>query len=349
VTPELLKDSYLRMNPKACPGVDEAAWQEYARDLCARLDALQDRIHSERYKAQFYERARISKSNGRVQSLGIVDLEDKIVQQAVRSLLEQIYEEDFLDFSYGFHPERSQHNAPEALLVALTRREVNWVLDADIRGFFDVIDHVWLMKLLLLRIGDRRVLGLIQHWLITAGCGDGGWSKLRAGMPQGAVISPILANVFLHYVLDLWVEQWRRRHAAGDVVVVRYLDEFVMGFQHRSDAERLLGELRCRMQSFGLELEKTRLIEFGRFAAANRERRGAGKPETFDFLGFTHYCGKHWSGSFMVRRWSKANRLRAKLHEIHAELRRGMRKCISTFGAWLESVVREWSMYHARR
>lgn len=349
VTPELLRRSFFDLKKHAAPGVDGVTWTEYRRDLDRRLDDLHGRIHRGAYRAQPSRRQYIPKPDGRQRPLGIAALEDKIVQQAVRVVLEQIYEEDFLGFSYGFRPGRGCHNALDALYVGINRRKVNWVLDADIRGFFDAIDHYWMLRFLEHRIADRRVLRLIRKWLIAGVSEDGEWSRTTVGTPQGAVISPLLANTFLHYVLDLWVDQWRKRHARGDVIIVRYADDFVIGFQHRSEAERCVRELSLRMQKFGLVLhpEKTRLLEFGRFAASNRRRRGEGKPETFDFLGFTHCCGKTRHGRFVIRRRSMAKRLRAKLEEIKSELTKKMHRPLAEQGRWLQSVVRGWLNYHA--
>lgn len=276
-------------------------------------------------------------------------LEDKIVQQAVRVVLEQIYEEDFLGFSYGFRPGRGNHDALDALYVGLSKRKVNWVLDADIRGFFDAIDHQWMLRFLEHRIADRRILRLIRKWLIAGVSEDGKWSRTTVGTPQGAVISPLLANIYLHYVLDLWVNQWRKRQARGEVIVVRYADDFALGFQYHSDAQRLHRELRSRLQQFGLTLhpEKTRLIEFGRFAERNRKRRDQGKPETFDFLGFTHYCGRLRDGSFKVKRKSIAKRMRVTLARIKSQLTGMMHRPVKEQGLWLQSVVRGWYNYHA--
>ena len=267
-------------------------------------------------------RAWIPKADGRQRPLGLAAVEDKIVQQATKTVLECVYEADFLGFSYGFRPGRGCHNTLDALWVGLTSKKVNWVLDADIRGFFDAIDHEWLLKFVQHRIADRRILRLLRKWLRAGVSEDGQWSETKVGTPQGSVISPLLANVFLHYVFDLWIEDWRKRHATGDVIVVRYADDFVIGFQHRSDAERCLGELRERFCKFGLELhpEKTRLIEFGRFAAERRAHRGQGKPETFNFLGFTHISGKTRKGAFTIQRKSIAKKMRAKLQELKAIL-----------------------------
>ena len=294
VTVERLQESFFALKHEAAPGVDGVTWEQYEADLEDRLRDLHRRIHAGTYRAQPSRRGFIPKADGRQRPLGIAALEDKIVQQAVVPVLNQIYEVDFLGFSYGFRPGRSQHDALDALWVGLMRKKVNWVLDADIRGFFDNIDHGWLLKFLEHRIADRRILRLIQQWLRAGVSEDGQWSKTEVGTPQGAVASPLLANVFLHYVFDLWVQQWRTKSATGDVIVVRYADDFVMGFQHRREAERFLRELGERFEKFGLALhpEKTRLIEFGRFAAENRRKRGERKPETFTFLGFTHICGR---------------------------------------------------------
>jgi group II intron reverse transcriptase/maturase len=277
-------------------------------------------------------------------------LEDKIVQQAVVTILNEIYENDFLGFSYGFRPGRSQHQALDALTVGITRKRVNWVLDLDIRGFFDNMSHEWTVKFVEHRVGDPRVLRLIQKWLKAGVSEEGEWTESKVGTPQGAVISPLLANIYLHYALDLWVEAWRRKVARGDVIVVRYADDAVLGFELKEEAERFLREVRERLTQFGLELhpEKTRLIEFGRFAGPNRERRGEGKPETFDFLGFTHMCGKNGkTGYFVVRRKTVKKRMRAKLQEIKVELRRRMHEPLVETGEWLQKVVRGYYQYFA--
>jgi group II intron reverse transcriptase/maturase len=349
ITPELLRASFFDLQKNAAPGIDGMTWQEYSRDLEERLDDLWGRIHRGVYRAQPSKRKYIPKPDGRQRPLGIAALEDKIVQQAVGTVLEQIYESDFLGFSYGFRPRRGCHNALDALYVGIKRRKVSWVLDADIRGFFDAIDHTWMMRFLEHRIADRRVLRLIRKWLTAGVSEDGQWTRTTVGTPQGAVISPLLANIFLHYVLDLWVDQWRKRHARGDVIVVRYADDFVMGFQHRSDAEQFLRELHARMERFGLALhpDKTRLIEFGRFAAGNRKRRRQGKPESFAFLGFTHCCGTTRTGRFCIKRRSMAKRLRAKLQDIKSTLTRMMHRPIQEQGTWLRAVVRGWFNYHA--
>jgi group II intron reverse transcriptase/maturase len=284
----------------------------------------------------------IPKADGRLRPLGVTALEDKIVQRAAVEVLNAIYEADFLGFSYGFRPGRSQHNALDALYTGLLTKHVNWVLDLDIKGFFDAISHEWLVKFIAHRIADRRVVRLIQKWLNAGVLEDGKRIRMEEGTPQGGSASPLLANIYLHYVFDLWAQSWRRRQAHGDVIVVRYADDAVIGFESKADAERFKSELCERMQKFGLELhpDKTRLLEFGPFAARNRERRGEGKPETFDFLGFTHICGKKRSnGYFTVLRQTIRKRLQAKLNEVKAELRQRMHAPIQETGQWLRSVV----------
>jgi group II intron reverse transcriptase/maturase len=285
-----------------------------------RIVDLHRQIHRGTYRAQPSRRVYIPKADGQQRPLGVAALEDKIVQQAVVTILNQIYEEDFKGFSYGFRPGRSPHQALDALCVAIQKRRVNWVLDADIRGFFDNMSHEWTMKFVEHRVADRRILRLIQKWLKAGVSEDGQWSETRIGTPQGAVASPLLANIYLHYVFDLWVEAWRKKVATGTVVVVRYADDLVLGFENRADADRFLAEFRERLVKFGLELhaDKTRLIEFGRYAARNRQRRGEGKPETFTFLGFTHFCGQLTTGPFIVWRITAKKRMVAKLKAIKA-------------------------------
>jgi RNA-directed DNA polymerase len=349
VTVERLQEGFYALKHEAAPGVDGVTWEQYDIDLEDRLRDLHRRIHEGTYRAQPSRRAFIPKADGRQRPLGIAALEDKIVQQAVVRVLNQIYEVDFLGFSYGFRPKRSQHDALDSLWVGFMGKKVNWVLDADIRGFFDAIDHGWLCKFLEHRIADRRILRLIQQWLRAGVFEDGQWTKTEVGTPQGAVASPLLANVFLHYVFDLWVQQWRTKIATGDVIVVRYADDFVVGFQHRREAERFLRELGERLTKFGLALhpEKTRLIEFGRFAAENRRKRGERKPETFTFLGFTHICGrKHRSGGFIVKRETATKRLRAKLSEVKQEMSLRRHEPIPKQGQWLRGVVQGYFNYH---
>jgi len=344
-----LRTAYGALRPAASPGVDGVTWAAYGQDLEANLQDLHQRVHAGRYRAKPSRRAYIPKADGRRRPLGIAALEDKILQRAVVEVLNAIYEKDFLGFSYGFRPGRSPHNALDALATGIARKKVNWVLDADIRDFFTSLDRAWLEKFLGHRIADKRILRLIQKWLSAGVIEDGNWKETEGGTPQGASASPLLANVYLHYVFDLWVRQWRKRQAHGDIIVVRFADDYVAGFEHRHDAEHFMADLRERFAEFGLELnpEKTRLIEFGRFAAERRSARGLGKPETFDFLGFTHCCGKTRSGGFVVRRVTIAKRMRAKLHEVKSQLRSRMHDPIPAQGRWLRSVVQGHCAYYA--
>jgi len=350
VTVDLLWDSYHSLKKRAAPGVDGVTWEEYGQDLEARLRDLHGRIHRGAYRAKPSRRVWILKDDGRQRPLGIAALEDKVVQYAVGTVLNQIWEEDFLGFSYGFRPGRSQHDALDALYVGITRKKVSWVLDLDIRAFFDQIEHSWMIKFVEHRIGDRRIVRLIQKWLKAGVMEQGRWDETKEGTPQGAVISPLLANLYLHYVLDLWVDQWRRKEATGGMIIVRYADDAVLGFQHQKEAERFLVQLRERLGKFGLELhpEKTRLIEFGRYAAERRKKRGKGKPETFNFLGFTHICGtSQKAGLFKIQRETIGKRMAAKLKEIKAKLRQRMHESIKDTLKWLQSVVRGYYQYHA--
>ena len=346
---ELLRESFYVLQRKASPGVDGVTWQEYEIGLEGRLIDLHSRVHRGAYRAKPSRRVFIPKADGRQRPLGIAALEDKIVQQAVVTILNQIYEVDFRGFSYGFRPGRSPHQALDALTVGIQRKRVNWVLDADIRGFFDNMSHEWTMKFMAHRIADNRILRLIQKWLKAGVSEDGEWSETTAGTPQGAVISPLLANVYLHYVFDLWIEVWRQKVASGEVVVVRYADDLVVGFQHRKDAERFLAEFSERLASFALELhpDKTRLIEFGRFAQATRRRRGEGKAATFTFLGFTHYCATNSKGYFVVGRTTQPKRMQATLRKIKVVLRERMHDRVSVVGQWLKRVVEGYYRYHA--
>src|SRR5712664_1809524 len=323
---DLLRDSFYALQRKASPGVDGVTWQEYEIGLEDRLVDLYSRVHRGAYRAKPSRRVFIPKADGRQRPLGIAALEDKIVQQAVVTILNQIYEVDFKGFSYGFRPGRSPHQALDALTVGIQRKRVNWVLDADIRGFFDNLSHEWTMKFIEHRVADRRILRLIRKWLKAGVSEDGQWSETEVGTPQGAVVSPLLANVYLHYVFDLWVEVWRKKVAKGDVIVVRYADDLVLGFQYRTDAERFLQAFRERLAKFGLELhaDKTRLIEFGRFAARDRKRRGEGKPETFTFLGFTHFCGQLNSRqAFIVWRITAKKRMVRSLKPLRLSFNAG--------------------------
>lgn len=350
VTVDLLRDSFYALKKHAAPGVDGVTWQSYEIGLEDRLRRLHEKVHLGTYRAQPSRRTYIPKADGKKRPLGVATLEDKVVQHATVAVLNAVYETDFQGFSYGFRPGRSQHDALDALWVGITHRKVSWVLDADIRGFFDTINHEWMLKFLGHRIADPRMLRLIAKWLRAGVSEDGVWAKTEIGTPQGAVISPLLANVYLHYVFDLWVKLWRSKYAFGEVLAVRYADDFVMGFQHRHEAERFLNELQGRLAQFGLALhpEKTRLIEFGRFAAENRRRRGEGKPETFNFMGFTHHCSRtHLKGVFVVARRTMAKRLRAKLREVKETLMRLRHLPLWKLRHWLSAVVRGYMNYHA--
>lgn len=344
-----LRKAYFKLKRKAAAGVDHVTWEQYGEDLEDNLQGLSQRLRRGAYRAKPVRRVYIPKADGRQRPLGVTALEDKIVQRSTVEVLNTIYETDFLGFSYGFRPGRNPHHALDAICVAMTRRKVNWVLDADISGFFDAIDREWLVKFLEHRIADPRVIRHIKKWLNAGVMEDGKRIELEAGTPQGGSVSPLLANVYLHYVFDLWADQWRRRHARGDVVIVRFADDSVMGFEHRSDAEQFHKDLRNRFSKFCLELhpDKTRLIEFGRFAADNRKRRGEGKPESFDFLGFTHTCDRSRNGRFIVLRQTIGKRMRAKLAEIKCELRRRLHHSVPSVGQWLRSVVQGHFQYYA--
>ncbi len=344
-----LRAAYWAIRPEAAPGVDGVTWEDYGQDLENNLRGLLARVHSGAYRASPSRRVYIPKADGRQRPLGIATLEDKVLQRAVVEVLNAIYEEDFLGFSYGFRPGRSPHHALDALSVGIERKKVNWVLDADISDFFTSLDHSWLEKFLEHRIADKRVLRLIRKWVNAGVIEDGAWTASDGGAPQGASASPLLANVYLHYVLDRWVRQWRRMHAHGDMIIVRFADDFVAGFEHQADAQQFLSDLRERLVKFSLELhpDKTRLIEFGRNAARARAARGVGKPETFDFLGLTHFCGKTKNGRFWLRRKTISKRMRAKLAEVKDQLRRRMHQPIPEQGRWLASVVRGHLAYYA--
>jgi group II intron reverse transcriptase/maturase len=350
VTVDLLRDSYYALKRQAAPGVDGVTWQEYGPDLEEHLRNLHGRIHCGAYRALPSLRTWIPKPDGRQRPLGIAALEDKIVQHAVGKVLNQIWEEDFLGFSYGFRPGRSQHDALDALWVGIKRKKVNWILELDIRSFFDKVNHDWLVKFVEHRVGDKRIIRLIQKWLRAGVMERGRWFETVEGTPQGSVISPVLANLYLHFVLDLWVHQWRRRQAKGDVIACRYADDAVLGFQYRDEAERFLQQLQQRLAKFGLELhpEKTRLIEFGRYATQDRKKRGEAKPETFDFLGFTHISGTTRKAShFTIRRQTNRKRMTAKLKEIKAQLKMRRHESNVKTVKWLQSVVRGYFQYHA--
>ena len=346
---DLLRVAFLALKRNAAPGVDDLTWRTYARDLDRNLTDLAARVQRGAYRALPSRRTYIAKADGRQRPLAVAALEDKIVQKATAAVLNSIYEEDFLGFSYGFRPGRGQHDALDALVVGITTKRVNFILDADIRSFFDAVSQSWLVRFVEHRIGDPRIIRLIQKWLRAGVLEDGVVTVRDKGTGQGSVISPLLANVYLHYVIDLWADRWRRRDAKGDMIIVRYADDIVVGFEHESDARRFWDALEKRLQMFALSLhpDKTRLIEFGRHAADRRTRRGLGKPETFNFLGFTFICGRSRTGKFLIKRKSRRDRMRAKLKEIKQELRRCMHQPIPEQGKWLRQVVRGYFAYHA--
>jgi RNA-directed DNA polymerase len=346
---DLLEEAFYELKEDAAPGVDRLTWTDYEADLERKLEDLHDRVQLGAYRALPSRRVYIPKPDGRQRPLAVAALEDKIVQRAVVALLNAIYEEDFLGFSYGFRPGRRTHDALDALCVGIHSRKVSWILDADIRSFFDTVSQEWLIRFVEHRIGDRRIIRLVRKWLKAGVLEDGIVAVSDKGTGQGAVISPLLANIYLHYALDLWAMRWRRREATGDMIIVRYADDFIIGFQHESDARHFLDEMRERLGKFALSLhpEKTPLIEFGRFAAERRKRRGLGKPETFNFLGFTFICGKTRQDKFQIKRKTRRDRMRAKLKMIKEEMWRRMHQPIPDQGKWLGRVVSGYFNYHA--
>ena len=345
-----LREAFYALRRDAAAGVDGVTWHDYEAGLEAKLADVHDRVHrGGPYHPLPSRRAYIPKPDGRQRPLAVAALEDKLVQRAVQDVLSAIYEEDFLGFSYGFRPGRGQHDALDALAVGIIKTKVNWIVDADIRSFFDTVNQQWLIRFLEHRIGDKRVIRLIQKWLMAGVLENGVVTISETGTGQGAVISPLLANVYLHYVIDLWAEQWRGREAKGDMIIVRYADDIVAGFEHEADARGYLDAMRERLEAFSLSLhpDKTRIIRFGRFAARERKERGQGKPETFDFLGFTFICGQKRQGGFLLKRKSRADRRRAKLKAIKEELRRRMHESIGQVGTWLGQVVKGYFAYHA--
>jgi RNA-directed DNA polymerase len=343
-----LREAYLELKRDAAPGVDGETWRQYGENLESNLADLSARLRRGAYRAKAVLRRFITKDDGRQRPLGVTALEDKIAQRATVTVLNAIYETDFLGFSYGYRPGKSQHNALDALYLGLEKK-VDWVLDGDISSFFDGLDHHWLIKFLEHRIADQRVLRLIRKWLNAGVLEEGQWTCSEEGTPQGGSASPLLANIYLHYVFDLWVQHWRKTKAQGDMIVVRWADDFVVGFQHQSDATRFHKELVERFAKFKLKLhpEKTRVIEFGRYAAERRKRRGQGKPETFNFLGFTHICGrKRSNGMFTVLRHTMSKRKRAKLKVVKTELRKRMHQRVAEVGKWLRSVVEGHNRYY---
>lgn len=345
----MLETAFHALKRSAAPGVDGMTWRTYEQDLDRRIEDLHARVHGGAYRAQPSRRSYIPKDDGSKRPLAVAALEDKIVQKAVAAVLSEIYEEDFLGFSYGFRPDRGQHDALDALIVGISSKKVNFILDADIRSFFTEVSQQWVVRFLEHRIGDPRIIRLVQKWLRAGVLEDGIVTVEEKGTGQGSVISPLLSNVYLHYVFDLWAERWRRREAAGDMIMVRYADDIVVGFQHESDARRFWNAMRDRLAEFSLSLhpDKTRLIEFGRFAAQNCKKRGRSKPETFKFLGFVLICDQTRRGDFRVRRKSRGDRMRTKLRDIKEALRRRTNRPISETGKWLASVVSGYFAYHA--
>ena len=346
---EMLREAYFGLKREAAAGIDGQTWRSYGKDLESNLEDLSGRLKRGAYRAKPTRREYIPKPDGRQRPIGVMTLEDKIVQRATTTVLNAIYDVDFLGFSYGFRPGRSQHNALDALYTGLLTRKVNWVLDADLRGFFDTLDRDWLMKFIEHRIADPRILRLIRKWLNAGVLEEGQRIVSQTGTVQGGSISPLLANIYLHYVFDLWSQQWRCQQAHGDMIIVRYADDFIVGFQSQTEAETFLAAVQKRLTQFGLELhpDKTRLIEFGPFADKNRRDRGEGKPETFNFLGRTHICGrKRSNGRFTVLRQTQRSRRQAKLAEIKVELRRRFHEPIPALGRWLASVIRGHCQYY---
>jgi group II intron reverse transcriptase/maturase len=349
INPAMLRTAFYAMKRDAAPGVDGMTWDTYEKDLDRRIEDLHARVKTGAYRAQPSRRSYIPKEDGSKRPLAVAALEEKIVQRAVAAVLSAIYEESFLGFSYGFRPGRSQHHALDALIVGISSRKVNFILDADIRSFFTEVSQEWVVRFLEHRIGDKRIIRFVQKWLRAGVLEDGVVTIEEKGTGQGSVISPLLANVYLHYVFDLWAERWRRREATGDMIMVRYADDLVVGFQHETDARRFWDAMRERLREFSLSLhpDKTRLIEFGRFAAQNHEKRGRSKPETFKFLGFVLICGKSRRGDFQIWRKSRRDRMRGKLREIKEALRQRMHRPIPETGKWLAQVVAGYFAYHA--
>jgi RNA-directed DNA polymerase len=349
ISPEHLEAAFYELKENAAPGVDGLTWRGYEEDLNRKIVDLHSRLRKGAYRALPSRRVYIPKADGRQRPLAVAALEDKIVQRATIGVLNAIYEEDFLGFSYGFRPERGQHDALDALVVGITTKKVNFILDADIRSYFDTVNQDWLIRFLKHRINDPRMIRLIQKWLKAGILEDGIVTVSETGTGQGSVISPLLANVYLHYVFDLWAERWRRREAKGDMILVRYADDIIVGFQYEADARRFSDAMRERLAEFSLSLhpDKTRLIEFGRFAATQRAGRGLGKPETFNFLGFTFICGRSRHGRFALKRKSRGDRMRVKLQEIKNEMRRRRHQPIPEQGKWLRQVVTGFFAYHA--
>jgi RNA-directed DNA polymerase len=349
IDPALLATAFFELKRAAAVGVDGMTWRAYEADLASHLVDLHTRVHRGSYRALPGRRVYIPKPDGKQRPLAVASLEDKIVQRATAMVLEQIYEEEFLDVSHGFRPGRSAHDGADALVVGIQQMRVNFIIDADIRSFFDEVSQDWLIRFVEHRIGDKRIIRLIRKWLKAGILEDGIVTVKDRGTAQGAVISPLLANIYLHYVIDLWAAQWQRRKATGDMIIQRYADDIIVGFEQEEDARLFLEEMRLRLEKFALSLhpDKTRLIEFGRHAAANRRERGLGKPETFTFLGFTYICGRSRKGKFLVKRKTRSDRMRMKLQAIKQELRQRMHDTIPSLGKWLRRVVQGYFNYHA--
>lgn len=337
-----LRNAYFSVKRNASAGIDNVTWREYGKNLEDNLLDLSARLKRGAYKAKPVRRQYIAKPDGQKRPLGIPVLEDKIAQRATVEVMNAIYEEDFCGFSYGCRPGRSAHNGLDAVTVGIESKKISWVLDADIQRFYDAVDQEWLVKFVEHRISDKRVIRHIKKWLNAGVLEDGVISRAKEGTPQGTSVSSLLANIYLHYVFDLWAQKWRRTQAKGDVIIIRFADDIVMGFQYEFEAKRFHEEMRERLRKFKLELhpDKTKLLEFGRFAASNRRKKGQGKPETFDFLGFTHISGKTRKGKFAVVRKTIKKKMRTKLQEVKKKLRDKMHNSVPEVGKWLASVLR---------
>jgi group II intron reverse transcriptase/maturase len=345
---DTLRAAFYAVERDAAPGVDGETWEHYSQELEANLADLSDRVRRGAYRPQAVRRAYVPKRDGQQRPIGVTAVEDKIVQRATVAVLNAIYETEFAGFSYGARPGRSAHQALAALDRGLMTKPIDWVVDADLRNFFGSLDQEHLVRFVEERIGDQRVLRLIRGWLAAGVLEDGKWTRSERGTEQGGSISPLLANLYLHFVFDVWAQGWRKTEAQGEVIIVRYLDDFIVGFQARSDAKAFLEAVRGRLGSYGLSLhpDKTRLLEFGRHAAQHRRERGQGKPESFQFLGFVHSCGRTRRGKFTVRRQTIGQRQRAKLQEVKQELKRRWHDPIPEVGQWLGAVVRGYYQYH---
>lgn len=350
-TPEMFMECYRSLNKRATPGIDRQSWEEYGKEnLEEKLKDLRNRVFNGTYRSLPARRVFIPKANGKMRPLGIVAIEDKIVQNVIRTILDQVYEPTFKGFSYGFRSGRSCHDALDALSYCIQHGKINWILDADLRSYFDSIPHDKLIGVVKLRVGDPRIIRLIKKWLKAGVLENESISISDYGTIQGGVISPLLANIYLHYALDEWIDKIRTNiPSLGRISIVRYADDFVICFQNRWAATKLLEELREQLGRFGLELqrEKTRLIEFGRFAIQNRRARGDRKPETFDFLGFTHICSKAKNGYFAIRRITSSKKFCRKLQDVKQEIRKRMHRNIDETLEWLKRLLLGYYQYYA--